>query len=90
MEKFHLIRLDNNLTKNRTVEKFLISKIVPHTIKIQYASNCIPFSKYCKIVILANVITVQVNNITVNKMPLGRSRVGMLIYGFRGESQSFK
>ena len=32
-------------------------------------NNCTPFSKYCKIIILGNVITVQVNNITVSKMP---------------------
>ena len=29
----------------RTVEIFLISKIMPDTIEIQHASNCIPFSK---------------------------------------------
>ena len=31
----------------RTAEKFLISKIMHHTIKKQYSSNCIPFSKFC-------------------------------------------
>ena len=32
---------------------------MPHAIKIQHSSNCIPFSKYCKVTILTNVITVQ-------------------------------
>ena len=53
---------------------------MPHTIKIQHASNCIQFSKYCTIAIIATVITVQVNNITVSKMHLGRFSCGMLNY----------
>ena len=61
--------LDKGRLLYSTVEIFLISKIMPHTINIQHASNCIPFSKYCKIAILANVITGQANNITVCKMP---------------------
>ena len=44
------------------------SILMPHTIKIQHASNCIPFSKYCKIAILENGITVQVYNTTLSKM----------------------
>ena len=52
----------------RTVEHFLISKTMPDTLKIQHASNCIQFSKYWKIAILANIITVQAYNTTVSKM----------------------
>ena len=37
--------------------------------KIQHASNFIPFSKYFKIAILAKVLNVQANNITVSKTP---------------------
>ena len=40
--------------------------------KIQHSSNCIPFSEYCKIAIPTNAITVQANNITISKLPLGR------------------
>ena len=53
----------------RRVEKFHFSKIMHHTIKIQHASNCIPLLKFCKIVILADVVNVQANSITVRKMP---------------------
>ena len=51
-----------------------------HTIEIQRVSNCIPFSKYCQIAILANVITVQV------KCHKGGFLVGMLLclYPFSG------
>ena len=42
---------------------------MPHTIKAQPASNRIPFSEYCKIAILADVLTVQANNITVTPFP---------------------
>ena len=51
-----------------TAEKCNISLIMPRKIKIQHVSNCIPFSKYCNIAILANVITEQANNTTVSKM----------------------
>ena len=42
------------------MSNYYISKTKPHTIKIQYASNCVPFSNYCKIAILANIIDVTV------------------------------
>ena len=38
--------------------KFLTSKIKPYTIIISHESNSIQFSKYCKIALLAHVITV--------------------------------
>ena len=60
---------DNRIILYRTVAKSLFSEIMLHKIKIHHASNCIPFSKYCKIAILANVITVQAYNITVSEMP---------------------
>ena len=37
--------------------------VMSHTIKMQHTINCIPFSKYCQFVVIANVITVQANNI---------------------------
>ena len=46
--------------------------LIPHTIKKQHTSNSFPHSKSCEIAFLANIVTVQANNITVGKMPLGR------------------
>ena len=55
---------------------------MPHIIKIQHASNCIPFSKYCKISILANGISMQVYNITLSEILChkGGFLVGLLKY----------
>ena len=59
-----------------TYGKFLISMTMPHAMKMQHASSCIPFSNYHKIAIFANCLTMQANNITFNntfsKMPYGR------------------
>ena len=35
----------------RTVEKFIISKIMPHTIKIRPESNCIPFLNHNNLIL---------------------------------------
>ena len=58
-----------NYTKRRIlscrVDKSLGNEIMYPTIIIQHARNSIQFSKYRKIVILINVITVQANKMTV-------------------------
>ena len=47
---------DKRIILYRTVDKFLLSKIMPRTIKIQHASISIPFSKYCKIAIQLKLV----------------------------------
>ena len=68
MEKLHIFRISTEF-RIRQLKNPHYSKIRPHKIKIEHVSNCIPLSKYFKLIILANIITVQVNNITVSKMP---------------------
>ena len=45
---------------------------MPHTLIKEHLSDCISISKFVNIAILANVITLQANNIGEVKMPWGR------------------
>ena len=58
-----------------------------HTIQIQNASTCNPFSKYCKIASLANILSVQANNITESKCHEGGFLLLILYKVVRGTAQ---
>ena len=52
-------------------------------------SNCIPFSKYRKIVILANVLALQANTIEAGKRHTGSFLIGTFIHGAEKNPNDF-